>query len=192
MTEDVIRGLLDLLKRHVCTLKKASRDDTNHQEMCRSQLKVVDFDKIPNEYARGKGWRGVPKSNDALYISPEEKWYFIEFKNGSINSGEIYRKLYDSLIMLLELKILPDFEYIRRYIQYILVYNSEKQERIPPSEGRDETYGYFLNRAKTEKKLFGIEKLEQYLFSETHTYSKADFENNFVKVMEETENQAGE
>lgn len=191
MTEDVIRGLPDLLKRHICTLKKASRDDTNHQEMCKSQLKVVDFDKIPKEYARGRGWRVVPKSNDALYISPEEKWYFIEFKNGSINSSEIYRKLYDSLIMLLELKILPDFEYIRRYIQYILVYNSGKQERIQPSEGRDETYGYFLNRAKTEKKLFGIEKLEQYLFSETHTYSKSDFENNFVKAMEEAENQTG-
>lgn len=190
MTEDVIRGLPDLLKRHICTLKKASLDDTNHQEMCKSQLKVVDFDKIPKEYARGKGWRGVPKSNDALYISPEGKWYFIEFKNGSISSGDIYRKLYDSLIMLLELKILPDFEYIRRYIQYILVYNSEKQEKIPPSEGRDETYGYFLNRAKTEKKLFGIEKLEQYLFFETHTYSKADFEYNFVKAMEEAENQA--
>ena len=161
MTEDVIRGLPDLLKRHVCTLKRASRDDTNHQEMCRSQLKVVDFDKIPKEYARGKGWKVVPKSNDALYISPEGKWYFIEFKNGSISLVDIYRKLYDSLIMLLELKILPDFEYIRKHIQYILVYNSEKQERIPPSEGRDETYGYVSNRAKTERKLFGIEKLEQ-------------------------------
>ncbi len=55
MTEDVIRGLPDLLKRHVCTLKKASRDDTNRQEMCRSQLKVVKILKNRKEFRLPKG-----------------------------------------------------------------------------------------------------------------------------------------
>lgn len=38
-----------------------------------------------------------------------------------------------------------------------------------------------------EEKLFGIEKLEQYIFKETHTYTKALFETNFIKSMEERE-----
>ena len=61
--------------------------------MCESEMKVINFDKIPKAYNRGKGWSILPKSNDALYIDVKGQWYFIEFKNGSINSGEIYKKL---------------------------------------------------------------------------------------------------
>ena len=52
-------------------------DKTNHQTMCDSHIKVVEFDKIPDEYARGKGWRGVPKSNDALYIDTKDELFFV-------------------------------------------------------------------------------------------------------------------
>lgn len=93
MTEETIKKLPDILKKHVCTLKKASLDDSRSSNMCESTVKVIDFDKIPNEYSRGKGFPGVPNSNDALYIGVEGKWYFIEFKNGSIDKANIYRKL---------------------------------------------------------------------------------------------------
>lgn len=155
--------------------------------MCQSTMKVVNFDKIPNEYARGREWNGVPKSNDALYIDTQNKWYFIEFKNGTIQKDEIYRKLYDSLIMLMEWKIIPDFDFIRRNINYILVYNEGKYGKVQKSPAREQNYGYFMSLAKQEEKLFEIDKFEKYLFNETHTYTQNLFEEKFVLPKEREE-----
>lgn len=60
MTEETISKLPDVLRGHICTLKRASLDTTKKKSMCESTVKVVNFDKIPNEYARGKGWACVP------------------------------------------------------------------------------------------------------------------------------------
>ena len=119
MTEEVVCSLPEVLKKYICTLKKASMDTTNKEPMCESSIKVVDFDKIPNEFARGKGWRGVPKSNDALYIDIKGIWHFIEFKNGNVYKDEVVRKIYDSIIMLVEWGIIPDYEFVRKNINYI-------------------------------------------------------------------------
>lgn len=189
MTEEVIESLPEILKRHICTLRKASYDDKNQEYMCDSGMKVINFDKIPNEYARGRGWRGVPSSNDALYISAENKWYFVEFKNGEVKKEQIYRKLYDSLIMLIECGIIPDFEFLRENVYYILVYNSNKNEKIPESTERDMNYSYIFQRAEQENRLFGIEKFEKYLFNETHTYTKELFEKDFIIPRNREENE---
>lgn len=187
MTEEVIDKLPKQLKKYICTLKSASMDTTNRKSMCESSIKIIDFDKVPNEYSRKKGWNGVPKSNDALYIDIEGKWYFIEFKNGSIQKDEIYRKLYDSLIMLVEWNIIPNFEFIRKNVNYILVYNGGKYGNIPFSQSLEENYHYFMRLARQEERLFGIEKFEGYLFNETHTYTQSLFENNFIKPKEKEE-----
>lgn len=191
MLQETIEELPEILKKHCCELKKASLDETNNVFMTESKLRVVNFDKIPNEYARGKGWRTVPKSNDALYISKDRQWFFVEFKNGDINLADLYRKIYDSIIMLLELGTVPDLNFFRKNCQYILVYNSEKHGRLAQSKSRDEISSYMFRLASEEEKLFGIEKLEQYLFQKTHTYTKKMFEENFVKTMEEQEEMKG-
>lgn len=121
MTEEIIKALPDILKKHISTLKKTSLDETNREYMCESNRKVINFDKLPNEFARGKKWKNVPNSNDALTVDQAGNWYFIEFKNGEVKKEHIYRKLYDSLIMMLELGIFPDFDFIRNYVYYILV-----------------------------------------------------------------------
>lgn len=190
MTEEKIASLHELLKEHICTLKKTSLDGTNKEYMCNSKMKVIHFDKIPNKYAKGKGWTGVPKSNDALYIDAQGKWYFVEFKNGRVHKSDIYRKIYDSLIMLIDCKIVPDFDFVRNNINYILVYNPEKCDKIPESPSRDKNYDYFFKLAKQEKKLFEVDKFEKYLFNETHTYTPDLFEKNFVHPMECEENLA--
>lgn len=187
MTEEVISKLPKQLKRYICTLKKASMDTTNKDSMCESYITVVNFDKIPNEYSRGRGWGGVPKSNDALYIDIEGKWYFIEFKNGTIQKDEVYRKLYDSLIMLMEWNVIPSFDFVRENVNYILVYNEGKYEKIPYSQARNQNYGYFMNLAQREERLFDIDKFEGYLFKETHTYTQSLFENKFIKIKEKEE-----
>lgn len=188
MTQEDIEKLPGPLNKYICTLKKASYDMAKGESMCESNIKVVNFDKIPNEYAKGKSWKCVPNSNDALYITYKDKWYFIEFKNGSIDKADLYRKMYDSIIMLLDMKIVPDIKFVREHVQYILVYNSEKYGKIQKSEARNETFSYILNLADREEKLFQVERMEQYLFNETHTYTKELFAKKFIEPIEIYEN----
>lgn len=188
MTEKIKNGLHPTLRAHICKLERASRDTTNAEPMCTSQIEVVNFDKIPVGYVRGKGWGNVPKSNDALYIDAQKKWHFIEFKNGEVKKGDIYRKLYDSLIMLLESNIIPNFDFSRENIDYILVYNSDKYGKDQEVPARVQTYSYIMGLAEQEERLFDIDKFEKYLFRKTHTYTKAQFEERFVRPMETEEN----
>lgn len=164
MIEAVVNTLPEILKKHICTLKRASFDETNGIFMCESEMKVVHFDKIPKDYARGRGWDGVPSSNDALYITSRGKWYFIEFKNGTVKKEQIFRKIYDSLIMLLELKIIPDIDFIRKNISYILVYNSGKAGKIPESSGRVKNYSYVFNWLNKKKSFLGLKSLKNIYF----------------------------
>ncbi len=186
MTEDTISKLPKLFANHIVTLKRTSKDETNAAFMTESLIRVVHFDKIPQVYAKGKGWRAVPKSNDALYIDGN-KWSFIEFKNGTIKRDDIYRKIYDSLIMLIELGEITGFQFSRENIDYILVYNSEKFPKCQESESREKGFSYILNLAKKEEKLFELDLLEGYLLHEVHTYTKEVFQERFVSVMEKKE-----
>lgn len=188
MLEEVKNQLPDWLKdKSLCTLKKASCDDSKKEYMCNSKITVIDFDKIPKFYAKQKGIPSLPTSNDALYIDMDGNWYFIEFKNGSIDKSNIYRKLYDSLIMLLELGVITDLEFVRKQGHYILVYNSENDKVIPNSDGRNEHYRYIQSRSGVENRLFDVDKFEKYLFRSTHTYTKTEFIDKFVNHMEKQE-----
>lgn len=184
MTEEVINKLPDILKAHIDTLKKTSYDRENHIYMVESRLKVISFDKVSKIYAKSKGCSVMPASNDALYISEDDAWYFIEFKNGSVDKAELYRKIYDSLIILLELGLVPDYTYIRGAVSYILVYNSEKYGKIQDSEARNINFDYIMRLSNEEKRLFGVEKFEGFLFKKTHTYTKKLFDQNFIIPME--------
>ena len=187
MMEKTIDKLPEVLKMHICTLKDASYDGSNKDYMCESSIKVVNFDKIPGEYCRGKGWHCVPTSNDALYITANDEGYFIEFKNGEVCRHKLYRKIYDSLIVLIELGLIPNLDFARNNINYILVYNSEKHDKVHSSQERDKNYTYILKRANKKKTLFGISNFKQYLFKNVHTYSKEDFQDEFVLPMERAE-----
>lgn len=152
--------------------------------MSDSALTVIDFDKLPNIYSKGKEMGSVPKSNDALYISDEGIWYFIEFKNGEVCKEDIYRKIYDSLIMLIELNVIPNFNFCRENIQYILVYNSNKYDKVQQSESRKAIFENVNGLAKKESKLFNVKNFDKYLFQDTHTYTKEQFEEKFTRQME--------
>lgn len=158
MTNDIIQSLPAVLQSHI-SLKRASFDDSNKTYICENPLKVINFDKIPNEFSRG-----------------------------SIEKGDIYRKIYDSLIMLIELEIIPNIDFAREKIKYILVYNSDKQNRVQDSKSRRDNFSCLMNLAHTEEKLFDVGKFEGFLLNETHTYSCKVFAERFVERMEEQEN----
>jgi len=176
----------EMLQKYLSTLKKASKDKNNGIFMTESKIQVVDFDKVPDKYSKVKKISSIPKSNDALYIKGN-RWYFIEFKNGSIDKADIYRKIYDSLIMLVEMEIIENFEFSRENINYILVYNSDKYGKAQKSEAREEINNYIEKLAKDEEKLFEVWKFEGYLFKATHTYTKELFQERFVSLVEKGE-----
>lgn len=185
MTEEEIQNLPEILKRHIGTLEKVSYDSARKESMSSSQIKVIEFDKIPKEYARGKGYPSMPKSNDALYRK-DGKWHFVEFKNGSISKDELYRKLYDSLIILIELGVIEGFSEARENVTYTLVYNQEQSQNRKEyaSASRKKTWNYISERAKQEVRVYGIGNFQGYLFRETHTYTPLDFAQKTVAELE--------
>lgn len=187
MIQEVIEKLDPVLRSHLCTLEKASLDDSNEENMSHSKIKVINFDKIAKEYAKKQKIPKLPTSNDALYISSDNKWFFIEFKNGSIDKAELFRKIYDSLLMLLELEIIENLDFSRENIYYILAYNSDKKAKIPATESLEKNYRYLYSLAKTEQRLFDIRKFEKFLFKEAHTYTIELFREKFEIPMEADE-----
>ena len=116
------------------TLKHCSKDDASFDYMTESRLLAVNFDRFSKYYCQVVKIAQQPKTNDALYCTEDGKWYFVEFKNGSIKKDEIYRKIYDSLIMLIEAGMIPDYQFSRENISYIIdetnTYTKEQFEQL--------------------------------------------------------------
>lgn len=174
-------GLNTILSSHITKLFRTSRDNSKGKNMTEIKTEVVNFDKIPAEYAKNKGLATLPKSVDALLVTENDQWVFIEFKNGAVDKCEVHRKIYDSLIMLIDLGIKDNFDFFRKNGSYVLVYNSEKYKK-GCLEHRNKIYEYSTRRANTETKLFELEKLEKYLLNSVHTYTVKEFEEYMKNI----------
>ena len=186
------------------TLEKASEDDNNGEHMTKSQLKVINFDSVGGKkYTRNNNLSIQLKTNDVLFLHNDERYTFIEFKNGKLldKSNRIdIKKLKDiELKILNSMFVLGDIEEkslntLKEITNYILVYNEEKNS---PNEKNSilEIGNYFVNQGsslsvgentfdKDEIICFGLEKFIGYCFKNVHTYSKEEFEEKFVKKME--------
>ena len=134
MTKEAIEKLPEVMQSMTATLKRCSKDDASSDYMTESRLLAVNFDRFSKYYCQMKKIAQQPKTNDALYCTEDGKWYFVEFKNGSIKKDEIYRKIYDSLIMLIEAGMIPDYQFSRENISYILdetnTYTKEQFEQL--------------------------------------------------------------
>lgn len=123
-----------VMQSMTATLKHCSKDDASSDYMTESRLLAVNFDRFSKYYCQVVKIAQQPKTNDALYCTEDGKWYFVEFKNGSIKKDEIYRKIYDSLIMLIEAGMIPDYQFSRENISYILdetnTYTKEQFEQL--------------------------------------------------------------
>lgn len=182
MKEEIIQTLPSSLIGHMKSLKTLSYDDIHKCYLTDSNVTAIDFDKIPREYCKAITKTQMPCSNDALYVQDKNHWFFFEFKNGNIDATQIYRKIYDSIIMLLEMNVIPNIDFSRKHIEYYLVYNQRKT--MEPA--REKIYAQLYEQANKEKKLFGLDKLKGYILRNTHTYTKEQFDI-FIKKVEEKE-----
>lgn len=147
--------------------------------MIDSDISVINFDKVSKEYSKTVKLNCLTKSVDAAYID-ENQWYFIEFKNGSVDKLDVHRKIYDSIIMMIEMGIKEEFKFFRNNATYILVLNKKYGQN---SENRNRIYDYGKKRANEEIKFFELDKLEGYLVNKVHTYYVNEFEQ-FIKIHE--------
>ena len=98
----------NIFVNNIKPLQILSRDDSNTNNihyMVDSQISAIDFDKVKEIYAKGLGISQTPTSIDAI-LPLEERFIFIEFKNGKINSEEkrnIKSKIKDSLLIFCDI-----------------------------------------------------------------------------------------
>lgn len=194
----------DMLKKYNnSSLKDTSKDKKEYMTNS-EKIKVINFDNLSkkgySKMLRLKGQSFPFKTNDALYLDVENnKFIFIEFKNGSFSVNE--KNFKEKELPQLELKIIgsmyilqeitgKSFKELREITDYILVYNKEKNPHIFSAVDMG---NYIVNLGTLNNKKirnlkegisFGLEKFKGYCFKNVHTYSKEEFEEKFVKKME--------
>ena len=194
----------DMLKKYNnSSLKDTSKDKKEYMTNS-EKIKVINFDNLSkkgySKMLRLKGQSFPFKTNDALYLDVENnKFIFIEFKNGSFSVNE--KNFKEKELPQLELKIIgsmyilqeitgKSFKELREITDYILVYNKEKNPHIFSAVDMG---NYIVNLGTLNNKKirnlkegisFGLEKFKGYCFKNVHTYSKEEFEEKFVKRIE--------
>ena len=194
----------DMLKKYNnSSLKDTSKDKKEYMTNS-EKIKVINFDNLSkkgySKMLRLKGQSFPFKTNDALYLDVENnKFIFIEFKNGSFSVNE--KNFKEKELPQLELKIIgsmyilqeitgKSFKELREITDYILVYNKEKNPHIFSAVDMGNyivNLGTLNNKKITNPKegiSFGLEKFKGYCFKNVHTYSKEEFEEKFVKRIE--------
>lgn len=114
-------------EKYQAKLKDVSFDDTNKISMIESDERVIDFDAVKNDYIKSLKLTRTPKSNDAL-AQRNETFYFIEFKSGHVKKHDIAKKIYDSLLILMDI-ISQGITFTRENVEFILVYDYEKNKK---------------------------------------------------------------
>jgi len=182
---------IEVLNSSICPLKETSKDNNDGADfyMTNSMLNVVNFDMAKDKYIKGLKISETAKSIDALYVSNDGDMYFIEFKNGKVNSDEKRRvklKILSSLLILTDI-VDASISYTRQNLSYILVYNETKNPRKTKnndsqgSPSRTEIGEYFMKKGKEKYIRFGFGRFKNLYFKDVFTVTEEKFENDFVK-----------
>lgn len=130
----------NVLIEHLKDLHNISRDDSDKyrpQYMTNSTFQAVDFDAVKDSYIFSNSSISARemRSNDALviYNTKQGQFIFIEFKNGKIISNleeeKIRVKIAESLLILNDI-LDENLTFDRTHINYILVYNKDKNDEF--------------------------------------------------------------
>lgn len=178
---------IDIFQHQLETLKETSLDSANQIRMTESELEVIDFDGVKNEYIADLKLVDTPKSNDALYIHESGALYFIEFKNGNMEK-EIHgvrRKIFDSLLIFTDI-IGQGISFTREKMKYILVYNEEKspdgrgnrlkKDEVQESVQYNRITSFISRSAGRTFDRFGLRnQFKGFCFKEVYTYTAEEF-----------------
>lgn len=184
----------EIFKENISNLKETSKD--NHDGtvlyMTNSTLEAINFDGVKDKYIEKMNLRENPRSNDALFFDPSGKLVFIEFKNGYMNRKkrfDVRGKIYDSLLIFTDITG-TDIGYTRDNMDYILVYNQEKnpddsieepERYIQESSSRDVISESVMALAGERQIKYGLERFKKYCIKDVYTYTTDEFQRCFVE-----------
>jgi hypothetical protein len=178
-----------MLDRFGETLEGISKDTNkapgdSGRYMTSSHAKAVNFDKFKNEYIKNLQLPEAPLSCDAFIKTNTNEWFLIEFKNGKIEvrkNFEIKVKIFESLLILLD-KLNKTIEFSRDNLNFILVYNENVAHGLTQfnNMGFDAIQTKLFSLANSRKIRFGLRRFQNIYFKKVFTYSKTEYENNFV------------
>ncbi len=176
-----------ILEENRSTLKKLSWDNSNNSFMTDSTHEAVDFDKVKTKYTNNLDLSEEnAKSVDALTVIANED-VFIEFKNGNMKNEKksVESKIRDSLLILGDI-VGCNISQTRETMNFILVYNKEKNPDREQRNSRNLISEHIMGKADMEKIRFGLEKFQSLYFKEVHTYDEMQFkkylEDNNIAV----------
>lgn len=164
------------------TLKETSKDSSKKpaQYMTELTMNVVNFDKARRKYVRE--WipnQDAVSSADALVFLPDCP-VFIEFKNGKVEKDDVKRdivkKIRDSLLIYGGITGQTITE-TRKKMEFILVYNPQKNIDKSHSPSREEILKSVAKKAETEIVRFDLERYRTLYFFDVHTYTPTELEN---------------
>ena len=159
---------------------------------------VIDFDDVKTDFCRKfHKSNEVFKSADALlYSKTKNKLIFVEFKNGKVR--DVKTKLKDSLLVFSNI-VDVDLKFCRKYLEYIVVYNYEKNKKYVEQEtgkyrreeqnksqslSKEYIEGFvkpLFRLAKNEIILWDLELMQDICVSEVHTYTVNEFLEYYSK-----------
>ena len=154
---------------------------------------VIDFDDVKTAFCKKfHKSNEVFKSADALlYSEVKNKLIFVEFKNGKVK--DVKTKLKDSLLVFSNI-VDVDLKFCRKYLEYIVVYNYEKNKQYVEQEKEEQNKSQSLNGeymegfvkplfrlAKDEIILWDLELMQDICVSAVHTYTVDEFIKYYSK-----------
>ena len=159
---------------------------------------VIDFDDVKTDFcSKFHKSNEVFKSADALFYSKtKNKLIFVEFKNGNVKN--VKEKLKDSLLVFSNI-VDVDLKFCRKYLEYIVVYNYEKNKKYVEQEkgkyrkeeqnksqslSKEYIEGFvkpLFRLAKNEIILWDLELMQDICVSEVHTYTVNEFLEYYSK-----------
>lgn len=172
--------LLDLekFKEKITEVSKSDKES-----FIESDIEIINFDKIKEEYFFNKKLKEASSSNDGLYISKDKKMIFVEFKNAKsevIKEYDFGKKNYDSVCILSDILNISIRD-LRKKTKYILVYSSEKNPIIDFGQALLKKSSLPNNDLENKKKnCFGQKKFLNYLYSNIEALNDKEFKEKYL------------
>ena len=173
--------------RNMKPLRKISEDTKNNTELISSDLPAVSFDDVKTQYTAALSCSDENAYSVDALMQNGDRVLMIEFKNEEVKSGEIKRKIWDSLLIFCDItkKQVSD---TRAETDFFLVYNKNKNElnhqekkMISESENRDWLNSHVFRIAGQEIIRFDLSRFQGLYFREVHTYTTEQFEDYLTK-----------
>ncbi len=184
-----MKNIPEIFEHNKSTLKEISKDFHNQQHisyMTYSEKEAINFDKVVEEYQQIYNLYKKPKSIDAL-VYTDDKIIFIEFKNGVIENkkrkkefkqkiSDIKNKILNSILIFNDIAS-SQININRTIHDFILVYNGKKnsKEKMVNPMLRNGSSGGLIR--------FNLEIFKKYCFENVYTYTKEEFEQNFIRKL---------